>query len=174
MGLPAHDHPRIAAWLVHAGGWSRAIFTRPMPGPRPPARYSFARLSLARLSLARLSLARLVLAWTLAYLVLAQGMVGAFAAGAMAAPTEAGAVLCIGAAHDTADTDDGPAQGVVRSLHCFLCPAAGSVPLLAVPPRLPLPAAPLQVAASALRGHLAAPLLPAREQARPRAPPAAA
>ena len=120
-------------------------------------------------------LSRLLLAWTLAYLVLLQAVAGTFAAGTMAGRSDAGAILCLSAQHDSGEADGNtPHDGVVRALHCTLCPASGSVPVLAAAPRLPLPAAPIRIGTATIRGDLADAAPATREHARPRAPPVAA
>lgn len=116
--------------------------------------------------------ARLLAAWTLCYLILLQSIVGALAAGAMASPGGGGSILCSASGASPADGDTHGA--VMRGLHCVLCPAAGSVPVLAGPPRLPLPVARIESACAPAPAGLAPGAAPICENARSRAPPPAA
>lgn len=71
-----------------------------------------------------------------------------------------------------APADGAPHDALMRGLHCALCPAAGGVPLLPAPPRLPLPFTFADDAhGSVPAGTFPAPA-PVCENARSRAPPA--
>lgn len=113
---------------------------------------------------------RLLLAWTLCYLILLQSVVGAMAAGGMAAH-DGGGVLCAAGGPSPArgDTHD----AVMRGLHCVLCPAAGAVPVLASPPRLPLPLVRIEGASAPAPAGIPPGAAPICENARSRAPPSA-
>ena len=121
--------------------------------------------------------ARLLAVWLLAYVLLLQSVLGA---AAMAAHMGSGAAdgLCLssvidGAADGVAHPDDPGPHDRIPGVHCAVCPAAGRAPALPAAPALPQPFAVLAVQEPGTAiAHLRA-LLPAGEQARPRAPPAA-
>lgn len=129
-------------------------------------------------SVARLRpLARLLAVWLLAYVLLLQSVLGA---AAMATHTATGTVegLCLssvldGAADGVAHPDDPGPHDRAPGVHCALCPAIGGTPALPAGPALPQPFAVLTAQEAGTVIVLPRAVLPAGEQARPRAPPAA-
>lgn len=130
-------------------------------------------------SVARLRpLARLLAVWLLAYVLLLQSVLGAAAMAAHTAATGTAEGLCLSSVMDaTADgvahPDDPGPHDRAPGMHCAVCPATCGVPVLPPGPTLPQPFAVLTAQESGTGSAHPRAVLPAGEQARPRAPPAA-
>ncbi|MFS8038464.1 hypothetical protein ACI7BZ_16170 [Xanthobacter sp. AM11] len=114
--------------------------------------------------------ARLLLTWAACYFILLQSVAGALAFGTMAGGRGSAPLLCT--AGNAAPADGVPHDGIVRGLHCLLCPAAGAIPVLAGPPALPLPFLRMEGASAPGPAGIAPGVASICENARSRAPPA--
>ncbi len=128
-------------------------------------------------SIARLRpLARLLAVWLLAYVLLLQSVLGA-AAMAAHTGTDGADGLCLssvveGAVDGAAHPDDPGPHDRAPGVHCAVCPAAGWAPAPQAAPALPQPFAVLTAQEPGTGIAQLRAMLPAGEQARPRAPPA--